>query len=160
YLLVISGALLGAGLTLPAMTVVPGYGDYTPLIAFFEPDLSEVKSFSIFDSVLLLWEEGKYFVSLIIAAFSVVFPIWKLCVLWKCVELYYNQEDFHGALKWIEKLGKFSMLDVYVIALLVLIIKGLPGGTQIQVGSGVIAFALSVILTMLIPKAMTSRNEI
>jgi uncharacterized paraquat-inducible protein A len=44
--------------------------------------------------------------------------------------------------------GKFSMLDVFVVGLIVLAIKGLPGGSRVTLGWGVAAFAASVILSM------------
>lgn len=45
--------------------------------------------------------------------------------------------------------GKFSMLDVMVIAVLVVAIKALPGGTKIALGWGLFAFAGSVLLSMI-----------
>jgi uncharacterized paraquat-inducible protein A len=46
--------------------------------------------------------------------------------------------------------GKFSMLDVMVLALLVIAIKGLPGKSSLRIEWGVWAFAASVVLSLLI----------
>ena len=41
------------------------------------------------------------------------------------------------------------MLDVFVVGLLVLAIKGMPGGSKVTLGWGVAAFAGSVVLSLL-----------
>jgi paraquat-inducible protein A len=40
------------------------------------------------------------------------------------------------------------MLDVFVVGLIVLAVKGLPGGAKISLGWGVFAFAASVIVSI------------
>ena len=53
-------------------------------------------------------------------------------------------------LKLVGILGKVSMLDVFVVALLVLAIKGLPGGTKVLIGWGVWAFCASILMSMFV----------
>ena len=56
--------------------------------------------------------------------FTVVFPTAKLIiglVLWFCVDT--QSRRLHVALGWLEVLGKWSMLDVFVVALLVISVK-------------------------------------
>ena len=52
-------------------------------------------------------------------------------------------------MKFAHHAGKFSMLDVFVVGLIVLAIKGLPGGSRVTLGWGVAAFAASVVLSIL-----------
>ena len=54
-------------------------------------------------------------------------------------------------------LGKFSMVDVFVIALLVVTIKGLPGGTRVSLGWGFWCFATAVLLSLAIPVWLKAR---
>jgi paraquat-inducible protein A len=63
-------------------------------------------------------------------------------------------------MKIMEKLGKWSMLDVFVIASLVVCFKGFPGGTHIQVQWGIYLFALSVLLSMLATQAVKHKRSI
>jgi hypothetical protein len=44
------------------------------------------------------------------------------------------------------------MLDILVIAILVLAIKGLPGGTSIRLSWGVFAFTAAVVFSMKLPQ--------
>jgi paraquat-inducible protein A len=50
--------------------------------------------------------------------------------------------------RFVSNLGKWSMLDVFVLAILVLTVKS-SGVANIQVGSGFFLFFLSVMFTMI-----------
>jgi paraquat-inducible protein A len=55
-------------------------------------------------------------------------------------------EQARSFFKFVSHLGKWSMLDVFVIAILVLTIKS-SGVASIKVGSGFYLFFVSVVLT-------------
>ncbi len=87
---------------------------------------------------------------MLLGGFSVVFPAVKLLLLF----LIWNLEDTQSMrhrrnLKWLATYSKWSMLDVFVVALLVVTVK-LGALAQAKVEFGLYAFAASVILTMLI----------
>ena len=46
-------------------------------------------------------------------------------------------------------LAPYAMVEVFLLALLVLVIKGLPGGSRIELQSGAWLFAGSVLLSLL-----------
>jgi paraquat-inducible protein A len=50
----------------------------------------------------------------------------------------------------VNQLGKWSMLDVFVLAVLVIAVKGLPGDSKVVVEWGAAAFCASVLLSIYI----------
>lgn len=158
-LLTLCSGLFAIGLFAPCMTVVPGFGELTALVQILKPDLSAPSSVSIAESIVILYREGKVFIGSVVLIFSVLFPTWKLGVLWNgWIALFCGDSPQHE-LQLIEKVGKFSMLDIFVIALLVLAIKGLPGGTAVQLRWGVYAFTVSVALSLLLPRWIKSVSQ-
>ena len=103
-------------------------------------------------------QEGELFIGGVILLFSVAFPVAKLAAIIRAVHLGPEASGRH--LKMVESLGKWSMVDVFVIASLVICFKGFPGGTHIQVQWGIYVFAVSMVLTMLatwaLKRALTS----
>lgn len=148
-LLLISAASLGLGLCLPVMEVIPRLGAFHDYISFFMKELQVHQSFSILEGVQALLREGHYFVAFLIAVFSILFPLWKLGVLWSGFAALVQKESPGKAFHIAEKLGKYSMVDVFVIALLVVAIKGLPGGSRVILQPGLFLFAFSVVLAMI-----------
>ena len=94
--------------------------------------------------------QGEWGLFVLVGAFSVVFPILKTLVLLAI----WNLDPAHGArhrrhLAWLASYSKWSMLDVFVVALLVVSVK-LGSLAEARVEVGIYAFAASVILTMLL----------
>lgn len=149
--LVASSILLGAGIAAPCMTIHPSYGELSPIVATLFPRLEDPVQYSIVQSVETLFAGGHYLVSTIIVVFSVLFPVVKLGVLWVArLEVIPGGEPCQRV-KLIEKIGKFSMLDVFVLALIVVAVKGLPGGTAVRLEWGVYAFGLSILIALVLP---------
>ena len=157
-LLVLSSVALGLGLFAPCMRVNPRFGDYTVIVSLLNPSITSSNKYSIASGIWSLFSDGNFFIGSVIFIFSILFPLWKLGVLWVANERASKGEAFHGAFKLIEKLGKFSMIDIFVIALLVVAIKGLPGGSSIDILWGVVAFTFSVLLSMKVPGFIRSIN--
>jgi len=150
-LLLLCNILFAIGLFAPCMTILPGFGEFTSLVAFLKPEFGKASTISIAEGIAALYSDGKYFIASVVLLFSVIFPLWKLGVLWASVLAIYRGESAAKLLKNIEKLGKFSMVDIFVIALIILAIKGLPGGTAVQLNWGVFTFTASVILSICLP---------
>ena len=146
--LCIASLLFALGLFAPSMTIVPRFGELTRAVKLFKPNFDQPKEVSIASGIYTLFRAREYAIGSVILLFSVLFPLWKLGVLWGGVESLHRRADPAKELVFIEKLGKFSMLDVYVMALLVVCIKGLPGGTEVRLEWGLIAFSVSILLTM------------
>lgn len=141
------------------MTIQPSFGEYHWLIEYFKSDMAKPTTYSIWTGILHLFKDRDLLVGIIVFTFSVAFPVWKLCVLWAAVIELPNGSSNIGLVQLVGKLGKVSMLDVFVVALLVLAIKGLPGGTKIIIGWGVWAFCASVLLSMWVSTKLAGLGE-
>ena len=135
-LLVITTIMLAVGLSAPILT----------LEKFFIIE----NTFSIFSGLVQLLEEGRIFLFVIILLFSVVMPIIKLGVLFRLLgSTADSSEVLHRYLRLMHQYGKWSMLDVFVVALLVVAVK-LGAVATVEIHYGLYAFGSAVLLTMLI----------
>ena len=150
-LLILASLLFGIGLVAPCLILHPSAGEYTEILTILRPSFTDPREISILGGIFALLRGGDFFVGAILLLFSVLFPLGKLGVLW-CVinDLEANSHD-PKHMTIVEKLGKFSMLDVLVLALLVVSIKRLPGGTEVNLEFGVLAFSGSVLISLLLP---------
>lgn len=129
-LLLLALGLLGAGLFLPALAVR----------RFFVTD-----SFSIVDGVLAFAGRGDWFLFAVVGLFSVVVPLLKIALsLWAWHELPRRPPLARRLVGWLSALAKWSMLDVFVIAITVLVIDGSLVDSA-DVGPGVVLFAAAVL---------------
>jgi paraquat-inducible protein A len=102
---------------------------------------------SVCRGLVVLWKAGEIFLFLILFVFTICFPFIKinaLLALWLYPGL--TAEQSRTFFKFVSHLGKWSMLDVFVVAILVLTVKS-GGVANIQVGIGFFLFCLSVMLT-------------
>ena len=133
-LLLASLGLLLAGLTWPVLTL---------------------EKFYVFANTVSLWSalqqliaEREWGLVVILGLFSVVFPILKIVWLFVLWNLEAAGSDRHRRhLHWLALFARWSMLDVFVVALLVVTVK-LGALAQARVELGIYAFAASVVLTM------------
>lgn len=149
--LLLAGAsvLLGIGLVAPCMTVVPSVGEtWDNWLRWLKPDELEPTTYSMLGGILELMRGDSLWLGILLLAFSVVFPSVKLATQWWGVGEIVAGRQGGFALWFSHHAGKFSMLDVMVIAVLIIVIKGLPGETTIRVQWGIFAFAASVLLSM------------
>lgn len=147
-LLLISAVTLGLGLVGPCMTIVPRLGDFTGWVRALRPDQLQPTTYSILSGIAAMRQHGNPGIAVLLLGFSVVFPVLKLAAMAAGTTALRLGHRPHLAVKLTHHLGKFSMLDVMVIGLLVLAIKGLPGGSEIRLDWGVWAFAASVALSL------------
>jgi len=120
-------------------------GMYAPLLELekFWVFSSQV---SLYSSLLSLWHKHEFFLFVLLFLFSVLTPLLKLGVL----TLIANQPDGlvrqHGRLlRWMETFGKWSMLDVFVVALLLVSVK-LGVVATVRLHYGIYLFAAAVLL--------------
>ncbi len=135
-LLVVSLMLLAWGLYAPILTLQKFY--------FFN------NTVSLLSGLQQLAVEAEWGLFILIGLFSVAFPILKILLLlliWNLEQSDSNRHQRH--LKWLAEYSKWSMLDVFVVALLVVSVK-LGSVAEAHVEIGIYAFAASVILTMLL----------
>ena len=148
-LLVLAAGLLGFGLTLTCLTVTPGFAPYEDWVRLLDPSLTTPSSYSVISGILSLFDQGAPGIGVLLLGFSVLFPVAKIVLMAAGVEALRRREGPGWLLRCVHHAGKFSMLDVWVIAVLVVAIKGLPGQTQVDLGPGIYLFAGSVLASML-----------
>ena len=149
-LVLTSAALLGLGLIAPAMTIVTSFGRLDGWVRLIAPELTAESetTYSLVGGILRLIREGSPGLGVLLLAFSCVFPTLKLAILAAANETIARGGRGGWTLWFAHHAGKFSMLDVLVLAMLVLAIKGLPGQSELVLGWGVWAFGGSVLLSM------------
>jgi len=124
-------------------------------------DFSSKTGNTIIGGIILLWEEGSYPIALIILVASVLVPILKFIVLLyllistKLKKQRYSRVDQHRLHYMTEVIGPWSMVDVFVVAIL----TGLVHIGQIRViaGAGATAFVLMVLFTMFAALSLDTR---
>lgn len=110
---------------------------------------------SVLSALAELWREGQWFVFALLAVFTLLVPVAKLALLarvWNGV--------LHGrharALDWLAHYGKWSMLDVFVVAVLLVTVK-LGALGHVELHYGLYAYAASVLLGMLATAQVAGR---
>ncbi len=107
-------------------------------------------TFSILSGIQQLIENEQWFLFFIITSFSIILPIVKIIILSLLVSHKIDSSQKNKKyLDWIHRIGKWSMLDVFVIAILIVGVK-LGPVVDIEMEFGLYAFSVSVILVMII----------
>lgn len=113
-------------------------------------------TFSVLSGIIQLLNEGQYFLFIIITGFSVIIPLLKVTVLYQLInKKNSNKEHIQKYLHWMHLYGKWSMLDVFVVAVLVVAVK-LGAIASVEMQYGLYAFAVSIILTMYVTARVVS----
>ncbi|MHC4960100.1 MAG: paraquat-inducible protein A, partial [Planctomycetota bacterium] len=109
--------LLGVGLFAPCMTVTPRLGAYTGLGQWLGL-VQAPRTYSILEGVRALLDNNAL-LGAIVFVFSVVFPLSKLVILRAGIADTIAGGRASGAQRITTVLSKYSMVDVFVIALLI-----------------------------------------
>jgi paraquat-inducible protein A len=107
---------------------------------------------TVWDGVVSLAEHNQYFVALIVFLASIVIPVLKLAALLYLVitarfKIGRRLRDRVRIYRFIDIIGPWAMLDVFLLAVLVSLVK-LGQIATILPGPGLIAFTAVVVLTM------------
>lgn len=130
-------------------SILLAIGLVTPIVTLKQLLLFET-TFSVVSGVVQLLTEGQWFLFLLISGFSIAIPVLKLSLLYRLVSSRQISGDrLHRYLHWMHVYGKWSMLDVFVVAVLVVVVK-LGAIASVQMEPGLYAFAASVLLTMFV----------
>lgn len=131
--LLTSAALLATGLSLPLL--------HTQQLVFWK------STYSVWAGVVALWQANELFLAAVLFFFSIVFPIVKLSAL--AVIWLIRLEDAQRArlLHWLGLLGKWSMLDVFIVAILIVLVKIGPLA-KVEPRLGVYVFSAAILASM------------
>jgi paraquat-inducible protein A len=111
------------------------------------------QSDTILSGVLYFLETGSYLIAAVIFIASIVVPITKLLILiYLLISVQHNRPVNQLRRKKLyaltELIGKWSMVDVYVVAIMIALVH-FGGLSEIQAGAGANYFLLVVIVTMI-----------
>jgi paraquat-inducible protein A len=115
--------------------------------------LGSTQSDTIMSGVIFFMQTGSWGIALIIFVASIVVPIAKLIVLSGLLisiqrRSRWRPEERTRLYRITELVGRWSMLDVFVVAVLVALVR-LGYLTTIEAGSGIVFFAAVVVITMI-----------
>lgn len=116
---------------------------------------------TIIGGIIILWKIESYPIAIIIFIASVIVPIAKMIVLASlCFHVsyreHYNHKQATRLYQVTEFIGKWSMLDVFVVIILVALVQ-LGNLMSITPGSGALFFCAMVITSMLAAHAFDPR---
>lgn len=134
FLLLAAASLLIKGLFMPILT--------------FKEMLWFKTTFSVFSGIQNLWQQKQPILALIILIFSIIFPTVKLFALLGLWFVKLPNQRRIVIINRLELLGKWSMLDVFVVAVTVVTVK-LGFMIKAEPRIGIYIFASSILLTML-----------
>ena len=104
-LLLAASMSFALGITLPILHMQKLY--------FFE------ETPSIVSLLLALWEEGERLIALAVLAFSVIFPLLKLMIVFIAAVAPQARLAHSPIIRWAGVLSKWSMMDVLLVALVI-----------------------------------------
>lgn len=112
--------------------------------------------FSLIGGVLALFNKNEYFLALVIFSFSVLTPIVKFIFSWIVLSIdEVNADKRLFAIRKLSAICKWSMADVFILAILAATIK-LGGLATVEVHIGLLFFAAYVLLSMLLTHRLLS----
>ena len=147
FIIAVSSLLLGLGLIAPTLTIYPQAGDLTWIVKIIAPEELVTSTFSILGVIEKLYLSNDLFLAILLTLFSVFSPILKLSLYWFATSMN-DSKKFNRVLQVIHYVGKFSMAEVFALALIIVVIKSFPGGSSAELEWGAYLFTFSVISSM------------
>jgi paraquat-inducible protein A len=121
----------------------------------------ESENDTILSGVLKLWRGGSWDLAAIVFTASIVVPLMKIGTLALLLittqrRSRWRQRERTRLYRLVEFVGHWSMLDVFVVALLVTLVH-FGALADVEPGSGIVAFGAVVVLTMLASQSFDPR---
>lgn len=119
------------------------------------------QSDTIMSGVVYFWTSGSWYLALIIFFASIMVPMLKMIALMLLLittqrRSRWQLEQRTRLYRLVEFVGRWSMLDIYVVAVIVALVQ-LKALATIQPGAGAVAFGAVVVLTMFAAMAFDPR---
>lgn len=114
---------------------------------------------TVWDGCVRLFQDGMWFIAIIVFLASILIPLLKLLGLFFLVTTARStrwQRERTRVYQIIDVIGPWAMLDVFLLAVLVAVVK-LEQLATILPGPGIVAFASVVILTILASQSFDPR---
>lgn len=132
--LVATMALLLAGWSLPLMTISQ--------FVWLDDRVS------LLDTARAMWVEGEWLLFTVVALFAILLPLVKLAAaIWLWYRGDARGDALRRALAFLDLIGRWAMLDVFVVALLVVAIKA-SIVSDVALHVGLYVFTVAVLLSI------------
>ncbi|MBF0138139.1 MAG: PqiA/YebS family transporter subunit [Magnetococcus sp. DMHC-1] len=123
--------------------------------------VGQKQSDTILSGVAHLANSGMWLLALVVFVASILVPILKLLILTGLLLSIHRRQNKHRRqrthiYRWIELIGRWSMIDIFMISILVAIVD-LGEIATIHPGPGAVFFAAVVVVTMLAAEAFDPR---
>lgn len=144
--------------------LLAGYAMYIPanLLPIMEArSLQDAQIDTIMSGVIYLWQSGSWELATIVFTASILVPSFKLLGLsWLNFTVQRGEQRWQRQrlrlYRFIDLIGRWSMLDIYVVALLVALVQ-LRLFASVKAGPAAIAFGAVVVLTLLAASSFDPR---
>jgi paraquat-inducible protein A len=116
---------------------------------------------TILQGVVLLWRSRSWLLAVLVFFASIMVPLIKLLALTLLLVSIHRRTSWHlleraRLFRLLEWVGRWSMLDIFVVAILVALVH-LRALATVEAGPGALAFGAVVVLTMLAAQAFDPR---
>jgi len=123
--------------------------------------LLDYRKDTIMSGVIHLWKTGSWGISTIVFVASIMVPLFKLMALTLLLLSVQRRSTWWPMqrarlYRLVELVGRWSMLDIYVVTLLAALVQ-ISSLATVRAGSGAIAFGAVVVLTMFASMKFDSR---
>ena len=116
-------------------------------------------SFSILSGAAELLLDGQILLFIVIAGFSIVLPLIKLLLLYRLLsQQCISKRKLQHSLRLMHDYGRWAMLDVMVVAILVVSVK-LGALASVKIHYGLYLFAAATLMIMLLTHRVTVLYE-
>jgi paraquat-inducible protein A len=107
-------------------------------------------SFSVVSGIIELFRNGQYPLFIVVLGFSVILPLIKIAILYLLLSRRgSNNQQIGRYIDLMHEYGRWAMLDVMVVAVLVVTVK-LGAVASIKVHAGLYVFGAAVLMIMYI----------
>lgn len=106
------------------------------------------KEVSLWESIQMLFQYEEYYLGILVLLFTIVFPITKFIAL--IIEFIFMNFSNTLLFRLFKYIGKFSMLDVFVLAVLLLNMQLGSFFMTMELKEGIVFFSASVILSIIL----------
>jgi paraquat-inducible protein A len=104
-------------------------------------------NYSVFTGIIALVQENQFLLAAVLFFFSMVFPFVKLAALLYLWWAPLRESRRQRAIKWLGRLGKWSMLDVFAVSILIVLVK-LGPLASVTPQPGLYVFCIAILASM------------
>ena len=124
-------------------------GIFSPLMTVQKWYIFENK-FSLLSGLMQFLSARQYLLFIIVSLFSVAIPLVKMILVAVVTNTSsWNKSGRYNITYWLSLIGKWSMMDVFIVAILVIVGK-FRGVAEVEIHYGLYMFAASVILIQIV----------